>query len=64
MGNFALTDKQKAAMSALSTGPGLMPIIHFGRLRDLGLVEKAEGTAGQRGYSYAQLTSAGAQAIA
>ena len=59
-----LSEKQKAALSALSTGPGLMPIIHFGVLRHIGLVEKAEGGSGQRGYSYAQLTDAGRQAVA
>ena len=58
-----LNEKQKAAMQALSTGPGLMPIIHFGKLSAAGLVEKAEGT-GTRGYCRAQLTAAGQNAIA
>jgi hypothetical protein len=61
---FALTEKQKAALVALESGPGLMPIIHFGKLSAEGLVEKAEGAAGQRGYSRAQLTAKGEAAIA
>ena len=61
---FELTEKQKAALVALSDGPGAMPIIHFGKLRDAGLVKKAEGSSGARGYAYAELTVNGRAAIA
>jgi hypothetical protein len=61
---FQLSEKQKAALEALNSGPGLMPIIHFGKLSAAGLVKKVEGGSGQRGYSYAELTTNGRAAIA
>lgn len=56
------TDKQKIALENLLTGPGLIPIVHFGALRDAGYVQKATTSNevnGKRGYSYAELTEKG-----
>lgn len=59
MGAIALSETQTKWLNSLSGGAAALPIQPFSKLRDLGLVEKAEGSSGQRGYTMAQLTAAG-----
>lgn len=59
MGAITLSETQAKWLGKLSNGAAPLPIQPFSKLRDLGLVEKAEGSAGQRGYTMAQLTAAG-----
>lgn len=59
---FSMTEKQKAALSAIKDEPGLMPIIHFGKLRGAGYVESS-GFATKRGYASAKITAAGLAAL-
>lgn len=58
-----LTDKQKAALQTVSANPAPMAIVHFGKLRDAGYVEKADGLNINRGYAAAKITAAGLAAL-
>jgi hypothetical protein len=60
---MALSPKQADALKALANGAGDMPAVTFARLRDLNLVEKAEGTPKGRGYTVAQLTEQGQRQV-
>lgn len=64
MGAIELTESQSKWLTSISDGPSAMPIMPFSKLRALGLVEKAEGGSGRRGYTMAQLTSAGRSQLA
>lgn len=55
----ALTEKQTAALKSLVGGPGPMAIKHFGTLKDMGLVKRAENVSASRGYVGAELTPNG-----
>lgn len=60
---FTMSEKQKVALAAVKDEPDLMPIIHFGKLRDAGYVESASVSGGQRGYAGAKITAAGLTAL-
>lgn len=57
---MAITEKQKACLASLKSGPDLIPVIHFGALSKLGYVEKVDNLdARARGFAPAKLTAAG-----
>lgn len=58
-----LSEKQKEALSSLVSGPGAIALVHFGKLRDLGLVGRSESTQASRGYVGAYITDAGRAAV-
>ena len=60
---MTLIDKQKAALQAVADKPGAMAIVHFGKLRDAGYVEKADGLNINRGYAAAKITASGLAAL-
>lgn len=61
---MALTENQTSYLKSLLGGPGYIPAIVFAKLRDQGLVEKAEGGPGAgRGKTYANITTEGRGAI-
>lgn len=56
---ITLTESQKKALASLAGGPALIAVVHYARLRDLGLVGKSNVHAGQRGRVCAELTEDG-----
>ena len=57
-----LTEKQKGVLVELTKGSAAIPIIHFGKLREMGYVAKADIGAA-RGYIGASITDAGKAAV-
>ena len=61
---MALTENQTNYLKSPLHGPGYIPAIVFAKLRDQGLVQKAEGGPGAgRGKAYVTITAAGRAAI-
>ena len=58
-----LSEKQKEALAKLAAGDRSVAMVHFTKLRDLGLVVRDASFTGSRGYLGASITEAGRKAV-
>lgn len=60
---LTISDKQKAALASIKSGPGFIAIKHAGALRSAGLIDKADVEGSKPGYTGARLTANGHKAV-